>query len=145
MSTKKLALWMFIWEMLVFNSGTRSRIHEHTISLRFLGIILRVLRLEVSVYNVYSTNQFQITFAKGEGKVQSAVHVNSKEETPFLSQLRPRIRLLDSGSFFFGTARKKALHNKCQSARIRPRLEFFSVSGLCYISFYIWMKMRFII
>ncbi len=30
----------------------RSRIHEHTVSLRFLGIILRVLRLEVSVFNV---------------------------------------------------------------------------------------------
>jgi hypothetical protein len=28
----------------------RSRIHERTISLRFLGIILRVLRLEVSVW-----------------------------------------------------------------------------------------------
>jgi hypothetical protein len=28
----------------------RSRIHEHTISLRILGIILRVLRLEVSVW-----------------------------------------------------------------------------------------------
>ena len=27
----------------------RSRVHERTISLRFLGIILRVLRLEVSV------------------------------------------------------------------------------------------------
>ncbi len=33
---------------------TRSRIPECTISLRFLGIILRVLRLEVSVYNVYT-------------------------------------------------------------------------------------------
>jgi hypothetical protein len=33
-------------------------IHERTISLTFLGIILRVLRLEVSVYNVYITNQF---------------------------------------------------------------------------------------
>jgi hypothetical protein len=31
-------------------SPTRSRIHEHTISLRFLVIILRVLRLEVSVW-----------------------------------------------------------------------------------------------
>ncbi len=31
---------------------------ERTISLRFLGIILGVLRLEVSVYNVYITNQF---------------------------------------------------------------------------------------
>jgi hypothetical protein len=38
-------------------SGTR--IHGCTISLRFLGIILRVLRLEVSVYNVYITNLFQ--------------------------------------------------------------------------------------
>jgi hypothetical protein len=46
----------------------RRRIHELTISLRFLGIILRVLRLEVSVYNVYITNQFQITFNQvGEG------------------------------------------------------------------------------
>ncbi len=36
---------------------SRSRIHEHTISrFRFLGIILRVLRLEVSEYNVYITN-----------------------------------------------------------------------------------------
>ncbi len=41
----------------------RSRIHELTISLRFLGIILRVLKLEVSVYNVYIKNQFQPTFA----------------------------------------------------------------------------------
>ncbi len=31
--------------------------HTCTISLRFLGIILRVLRLEVSVYIVYITNQ----------------------------------------------------------------------------------------
>ncbi len=31
---------------------SRSRIHERTISLRFLGIILRVLRREVSAYNV---------------------------------------------------------------------------------------------
>jgi len=45
----------------------RSRIHERAISLRFLGIILRVLRLEVSVFNVYITNQFQTTLAQGEG------------------------------------------------------------------------------
>jgi hypothetical protein len=37
------------------------------ISLRFLSIILRVLRFEVSVYNVYITNQFQTTFAQGRG------------------------------------------------------------------------------
>jgi hypothetical protein len=49
------------------NYKGRSRIHEHTISLRFLGIILRVLRLEVSVYNVYIANQFQTTFARGAG------------------------------------------------------------------------------
>ncbi len=46
---------------------TRSRIHERTISSRFLGTILRVLRLEVSVYNVYITNQSQNTFARGGG------------------------------------------------------------------------------
>ncbi len=47
----------------------RSRIHERTISLRFLGIMLRVLRLEV-----YITNQYQTTFARwggGGGGVKS--------------------------------------------------------------------------
>jgi hypothetical protein len=38
--------------------------------LRFLGIILRVLRLEVSVYNVYITNQLQTTFAQGGSKIR---------------------------------------------------------------------------
>ncbi len=42
----------------------RSRIHERTISLRFLGIMLRVLRLEVNI-----ANQFQPTFALG-GQVE---------------------------------------------------------------------------
>ncbi len=36
----------------LFSDKHRSRIHECTISLRFLGIILRVLRLEVYPYNV---------------------------------------------------------------------------------------------
>ncbi len=40
--------------------------------MRFLGIILKVLRLEVFVYNVYITNQFQNPLAQ--------VTVNSKEE-----------------------------------------------------------------
>jgi hypothetical protein len=44
-------------------SLNRSRIHERTIALRFSGRILRVLRLEVSVYNVYIRNQFQTPFA----------------------------------------------------------------------------------
>ncbi len=34
----------------------------------FLGIILRVLRLEVSICNIYITNQFQTTFAQGKGE-----------------------------------------------------------------------------
>jgi hypothetical protein len=42
----------------------RSGVHERTISLRFLGIILRVPRLKVSVYSVYITNQFQPTFLR---------------------------------------------------------------------------------
>ncbi len=47
---------------------TRSRIHERTILLRFLVIIVRVVRLEVFVYNVYITNDFQTTFALGGGR-----------------------------------------------------------------------------
>jgi hypothetical protein len=45
----------------------RSRIHERTISLRFLGIILRVLRLEVSAYNVYITNSLKQLLLKVGG------------------------------------------------------------------------------
>jgi hypothetical protein len=33
--------------------------------------MLRVLRLEVAVYNVYITDQFQTTFAKGGGGIHS--------------------------------------------------------------------------
>jgi hypothetical protein len=45
----------------------RSQIHECAISLRFLGAILKVLRLEVSVYNVYNTNQFNPLLLGGGG------------------------------------------------------------------------------
>jgi hypothetical protein len=42
---------------------------------------LTVLRLEVSVYNVYITNQFQTTFTRGGGGDPLVeVTVNSKEE-----------------------------------------------------------------
>ncbi len=58
---------------------SRCRIHERTISFRFLGIILRVLRLEVSIYNVYITNQFQTLLFKAT--------VNSKEENFFFKIL----------------------------------------------------------
>ncbi len=50
------------------HSWIRRRIHERTISLRCLGIILRLLRLEVSVYIVYITNQLRTTFTRGEGR-----------------------------------------------------------------------------
>jgi hypothetical protein len=58
---------------------TRSQIHERTISLGFLGMILRVLRLELSVYNVYISNQFQPTFAQGVGGVKSIVEVTVRK------------------------------------------------------------------
>jgi hypothetical protein len=45
---------------------SKAEINERSISLRFLGLILRCLRLEVSVYSVYISNQFQTTFAQGE-------------------------------------------------------------------------------
>jgi hypothetical protein len=52
----------------VFFENLRKLIHEHKISLSYLRIILRVLRIEVSIYNVYITNQFQPTFAQGRGE-----------------------------------------------------------------------------
>ncbi len=74
-----------VTEMYINAYQARSRIHDHAISLRFLGIILKVLRLEVSVCNVYMTNKFQNTFAweGGGGGVSNPlieVTVNSKEE-----------------------------------------------------------------
>jgi hypothetical protein len=47
----------------------RSRIHERKISLRFLGIILRVLRLDVSIYCTIFTIQTSIKplFPKNSG------------------------------------------------------------------------------
>ncbi len=46
---------------------TWGRIQYRKISLRCLSTILRVLRFEVSLYNVYIPNQFQPTFAGGGG------------------------------------------------------------------------------
>jgi hypothetical protein len=45
----------------------RSRIHERTISLWVVGIVLRVFRLEVSVHNVPISKKFRTTFAGGGG------------------------------------------------------------------------------
>jgi hypothetical protein len=71
--------------------------------MRFLGIILRVLRLGVSVYNVYITNQFQTTFAGGGGGVVKYVSRGDSEMEggKLLSQLRPRIRPLLCDPFFW--------------------------------------------
>jgi hypothetical protein len=93
----------------------RSRIHELTISLRFLGIILGVLRLEVSVYNVYITNQFQTTFAQGGGGVWEGgglnqlveVTVNSKEENSsdfcpnYVLEFGLRSESFNAGNFYY--------------------------------------------
>jgi hypothetical protein len=76
----------------------KPKINKRTILLRFLGIILRVLRLEVSVYNVYITNQFQTTFAHGWGvKYVSGgdCEYQGGKLLRLLSQLRPRIRPQD--------------------------------------------------
>ncbi len=81
-------------------SETRSRIHGRTISLRFLGIVLRDFRLQVSLYNVYVKNQFQTSFARGWGgggrgvKSVSRGDIEYQEENSqdFFSQLRPRTR-----------------------------------------------------
>jgi hypothetical protein len=48
----------YFYQNILVLSVSRSRIHEHTVSLRFLGIILRVLRLEVSVNNVYTQSTY---------------------------------------------------------------------------------------
>jgi hypothetical protein len=73
---------------------SRSRIHQRTISLRFLGIILRVPGLEVSLYNVYCTLQtdFKQVFLKGRGGGGGGSEQKGAKLLRLLSQLRPRIR-----------------------------------------------------
>ena len=85
----------YIYSIAHSYSFSRSRNLERTISLRFLGIILRVLRLKVFVYNVDITNQFQTTFAqRGGGGVKSVSRGNCEEQgeklSRFLSQILPR-------------------------------------------------------
>jgi hypothetical protein len=63
---------------------------EHCTEAEFMGMYnflevsghLRVIRVEISVNNIYITNQFQPTFPQGGGGVNSLgkVTVNSKEE-----------------------------------------------------------------
>jgi hypothetical protein len=57
-----------------------------------LGIILRVFRLEVSIYKAYTTNQFQTTFAQKGG--DPLVEMTEQQEGKLLrllSQLHSRI------------------------------------------------------
>ena len=52
--------------MATFKSVARSRIHERAITLRFLGIILKVLRLEVSAWIILTIGKdvwFSIRFS----------------------------------------------------------------------------------
>jgi hypothetical protein len=58
----------------------RIRIHECTIKLRFLGIIMRILRLQVSVHNV--NINFKTLVVKGRRELNPFVELteNSKEE-----------------------------------------------------------------
>jgi hypothetical protein len=65
-----------------------SRVHERAISLSFLGIIMRFLRLEVFIYNNYITNHLQTTFAQGVGGIAR------RKTLKTLSQVCPRIRPL---------------------------------------------------
>ncbi len=90
------------------------RIHTHTVSLRFLGKILTALRLEVFLYNVYITNQFQ-TQGGGKKNPSEEMTVNSKEENSIklLSQLRPRIRPLDC--FTWLQEHKKEIYGTVQN------------------------------
>ncbi len=61
----------------VFSWQYRSWIHERTISLKFLSIILRVLRFEVSIHTVYITNQFQTPLLlKGGGSCSATASVS---------------------------------------------------------------------
>ncbi len=61
---------------------TRSRIHERTVSVKFLSIILRVLKLEVP-YTIFTVQtRFKSVFQE-EGELNPLVEVtvNSKEDT----------------------------------------------------------------
>ncbi len=84
--------------MMVFSTQLcyQRRIHERKISLRFLGIIFRVLRLEVSIYNVYITNQFQTIFARGGGskiRLKRWLWIARRKTLETLSQIRQEFGL----------------------------------------------------
>jgi hypothetical protein len=51
----------------VFLAHYSTEVEFMNVEMRFLGIIMRVLRLEVSAYNVYITSPFKTTFDGGWG------------------------------------------------------------------------------
>jgi hypothetical protein len=59
-----------------------------------MGIILSVLRLEVSAYNVYITSRAQTTFAHGGGGRIKSVSKGDFDMEEISQLLRPRIRPL---------------------------------------------------
>jgi hypothetical protein len=69
------------------------------VKLSFLGIIWRVQRLEVYIYNVYITNQFQTPCDQGGEGVKSVCRGDCEQQGEkllrLLSKLRPRTRPLD--------------------------------------------------
>jgi hypothetical protein len=93
-----------------------SRIHERTTSLSFLGIILRVLGREDSLYNVYITDQFQTIFARRGGEVGVKLNplvevtVNSNEFCPNYVQ---EYGLKTAWNYFLNTA--DGFGKPCQS------------------------------
>jgi hypothetical protein len=58
-------------QLRIYNSVFLSRIHKRTISLRFLSIILKVLRLVVSVSMFTLQTSFKSLLLKGGGGVKS--------------------------------------------------------------------------
>ncbi len=91
--------------------------------MRLLGRIFGVLRLEVSGYNVYVTNQFQAAFAREGGGWGVGAGYSEKQGgklSRLLSNFRPRIRPLVVGSFAAMIFSKVKISN-----RVLP-LELFS-------------------
>ncbi len=97
---------------------TRSRVHERTVSLRFLGIILRVLRLEISIdkclhYKPLS-NHFCLGGAGGEKLVRrgDCEYQRGKLLRILSFELHPRIRpqvvpLLTHSTFYKNYSQKQ--------------------------------------
>jgi hypothetical protein len=81
----------------------------------FLGIILRVVRLEVSVYNVYISNQFRTSFEPilllgGGGNSSVKMTVNSKTLKTFV--LISSKNLASGIARGWGTSLLSDLHNQ---------------------------------